>query len=871
MPKPTYIKPTGVTVSAVLLIFAGTQMALAQNYGYTVIAKRGQVIGGKTVYGFSSPSLNNAGEVAFSASLGATGSDGGGVFTGSAAIASSGQALGGRTIASFFGGPWINNSGQIAFIANYTGGSGIFIGSGQAIATGQVIGGNVVNSFAPFVFLDDAGQVVFTGNSTTIFTSSSVLGSGLWARRNSSGQVAYISGNRVGTIGLGGANIGAGTFLDGKILRDVFSTPGSLSINNTGQLALSALFNEGAGTNVGIFRITFTGTPVMATAINLVVQGGQSIGGVTLGTGSAFYFSMNNSGTLAFSSPIDPFLSGGGNGIFTQNGLVLRNGTVIEGKTVASVGSPVINNSGQIASVVGFTDGTVAVVLATPGGGGGGGTSSVTINTTPAGQSVVVDGQTYTAPQTLSWTAGSSHTLGAPSPQGSGGTQYVFESWSNGGAPSQTITAPGAAATFTANFTTQHQLTTSVGTGGSAAGTIGPSSGFVNAGTPIVVTGTANPGYVFTGFSGDLSGLTNPQTLTINAPRSVVANFRSTAASIGTVLSLTGVATANGIALSKGSAVYVNDVLETRAASALGIVFINGAALTLSENSKVTVDKFVIDNPNPDLRGIVLSMLTGAMRWVGGALSPPVPHRVKTPVCAIGIRGTDFIARYSAGTLTIDLISGTLDLTPNQGTNTATVSGPITIVANGQTQSSSPLTPAQYTQLKTQVFPASPVVTSFRVLFGTQSYDLTGSARVRLPWQITGVQVTFSLPITVANAGSLGGITATGFAGLGTNTLTWSVAPIALGDLTLALAGTGLSAITGSSGVALESGAGASQRLKVLWGDFTDDGAVSSADLVGVNNARVAPYNLFADANGDGAVTVADVAVIRSRIGAVLP
>src|SRR6185503_4757636 len=39
------------------------------------------------------------------------------------------------------------------------------------------------------------------------------------------------------------------------------------------------------------------------------------------------------------------------------------------------------------------------------------------------------------------------------------------------------------------------------------------------------VTATANAGYAFTGFSGDLSGTANPQNISMTAPRSVMANF----------------------------------------------------------------------------------------------------------------------------------------------------------------------------------------------------------------------------------------------------------------------------------------------------------------------------------------------------------
>jgi hypothetical protein len=162
---------------------------------------------------------------------------------------------------------------------------------------------------------------------------------------------------------------------------------------------------------------------------------------------------------------------------------------------------------------------------------------------------------------------------------------------------------------------------------------------------------------------------------------------------------------------------------------------------------------------------------------------------------------------------------------------------------------------------------SSPSVTGFKVLFGSQSYDAIGSSRTRLPWQITGIQATFSEPITAGNAGSLAGITATGFSGLGTNTLTWTFNPFALGIFTANLAGTGPNALTDAAGHGLGSGAGFSQTLEVLWGDFNDDGSVNSQDQVLVNTATRYPYNILADMNGDGVVNATDVLLVRSRIG----
>lgn len=73
-----------------------------------------------------------------------------------------------------------------------------------------------------------------------------------------------------------------------------------------------------------------------------------------------------------------------------------------------------------------------------------------------------------------------------------------------------------------ANPILQASLGTSVSPAG--AGTIS-GGGTYTPGSNVTVTAAANPGYVFTGFSGALSGSTNPQTLTVYFSVPVVANF----------------------------------------------------------------------------------------------------------------------------------------------------------------------------------------------------------------------------------------------------------------------------------------------------------------------------------------------------------
>src|SRR5581483_7108650 len=149
----------------------------------------------------------------------------------------------------------------------------------------------------------------------------------------------------------------------------------------------------------------------------------------------------------------------------------------------------------------------------------------------PAGRALTVDGSACTAPCSAQWTAGSSHTIAAATQAGTAGTQYVFGSWSDGGAGSHTVTGPASATTYTATFTTQYQLTTAASPG--AGGTVAPATGWYNAGAVVAVSATPNSGYTFTGFSGALTGTTTPQNVTMSGPQSVTASFTASNSSPG--------------------------------------------------------------------------------------------------------------------------------------------------------------------------------------------------------------------------------------------------------------------------------------------------------------------------------------------------
>ncbi len=153
--------------------------------------------------------------------------------------------------------------------------------------------------------------------------------------------------------------------------------------------------------------------------------------------------------------------------------------------------------------------------------------SIVTLQTLPSGRAVSLGGGTpVVAHASGQYSVGSSLAIGTTSPQtGAAGTQYVFSKWSDGGAINHNITVPSAAATYTATFNTQYQLSTSVSPAG--GGTVSVASGgFYNAGSTVSLTATPATGYAFSSWSGNVANTKSASTtIAMNAPQSAVANF----------------------------------------------------------------------------------------------------------------------------------------------------------------------------------------------------------------------------------------------------------------------------------------------------------------------------------------------------------
>lgn len=153
-------------------------------------------------------------------------------------------------------------------------------------------------------------------------------------------------------------------------------------------------------------------------------------------------------------------------------------------------------------------------------------TVTVSLQTNPSGQTLRIDGATYTAPASVTWTVGTNHNVEALTPP-AGATALQFVQWSDGGAQSHTVTASATTTMLKADYAVSHRVSTAAlpSTGGSVAVTPDSPTDLYAANTSLGLVATPNPGYCFTSWTGLLAGTPMSTTVSVTAPLNITANF----------------------------------------------------------------------------------------------------------------------------------------------------------------------------------------------------------------------------------------------------------------------------------------------------------------------------------------------------------
>jgi len=150
---------------------------------------------------------------------------------------------------------------------------------------------------------------------------------------------------------------------------------------------------------------------------------------------------------------------------------------------------------------------------------------NIIITSEPAGRQITIDGTLTTAPKEfIHWTTGAHHELSVSTQQSGGdGVQYLFSRWNDGGGQTRTIEVPTTQTTYTAQFTTQFLLTTSVHPLDAGFVTPSPSGPWYNSGTQVTLTPSPATGFLFLGWGGHIPDASGA--LIMNGPKSVTARF----------------------------------------------------------------------------------------------------------------------------------------------------------------------------------------------------------------------------------------------------------------------------------------------------------------------------------------------------------
>ncbi len=138
------------------------------------------------------------------------------------------------------------------------------------------------------------------------------------------------------------------------------------------------------------------------------------------------------------------------------------------------------------------------------------------------GAAVLVDGVSYPLPVNLSLDPTRTYQIGIVAPTGGTGERWSFASWAHTPNVVWSLVQPATDATYVARFNREFLLTvlSAPAAGGNVTG-----GGWYTAGTNATIQASANTGYRFVSYTGDISSTTATTVVAMMGPRTVQAQF----------------------------------------------------------------------------------------------------------------------------------------------------------------------------------------------------------------------------------------------------------------------------------------------------------------------------------------------------------
>jgi hypothetical protein len=121
--------------------------------------------------------------------------------------------------------------------------------------------------------------------------------------------------------------------------------------------------------------------------------------------------------------------------------------------------------------------------------------------------------------------------------------------------------------------------------------------------------------------------------------------------------------------LAVGAEVHRDEQVWTASGGRLDIQFADGSSITLGENARVVLDEFVMSEGASAGNQVVRS-ITGALRFVGGAVDKSGATTIVTPIATMTVRGTEFFAGPIDGAYGVFVFDGEVDVATSAGSVT---------------------------------------------------------------------------------------------------------------------------------------------------------------------------------------------------------